>query len=322
MISFLERKSKKVSFGKKCDWSLKLFLPRFLKPSKLAIIFSDQNYRELSGFYKKSEGGQAGGDGMSLTKHVVIQIMHRGSLSYFHPLYFISMLMLNYVLHYVLAQKWCAIVLPLLIIQCLAWLCSFVMTSRCERWGKARGKKKAYVRETSKRCQGKCCIWRQWNPIFVAYCLLGVSYYAVLLSEWVNVTVESEPSTNSADFDPMFPDLWNFPGDGVFFRVFYNVVRYDILSSNRRIKLHAVRDCLFFYPWLCEVNLDALIIIKRCESLLVVRAYAPVYLPIFAHLQFTLGKAISLILGDYIIIPAKDLRCLKKTKRIVFPCVE
>ena len=43
--------------------------------------------------------------------------------------------------------------------------------------------------------------------IFVAYCLLGVSYYAVLLSEGVSVTIESERSTNSTDFDPMFPDL-------------------------------------------------------------------------------------------------------------------
>ena len=25
---------------------------------------------------------------------------------------------------------------------------------------------------------------------------------------------------NSADFNPMFPDLWNFPVDRVFFRVF------------------------------------------------------------------------------------------------------
>ena len=64
--------------------------------------------------------------------------------------------------------------------------------------------------------------------VFVAYCLLGVSYYAVLVSEWVrewvSVTRESEPTTNSADFDPMFPDLRVYPGDGVFFRVFYRNV--------------------------------------------------------------------------------------------------
>ena len=45
----------------------------------------------------------------------------------------------------------------------------------------------------------------------VAYCLLGVSHYAALLSEWVSVTIESEPSTKPADFDPIFPDLCNFP---------------------------------------------------------------------------------------------------------------
>ena len=60
--------------------------------------------------------------------------------------------------------------------------------------------------------------------IFVAYWLLGVSYYVVLLSEWVSVTIDSEPSMNSLDLDPMFPDLWNFPGDKVFSRVFYRNV--------------------------------------------------------------------------------------------------
>ena len=34
----------------------------------------------------------------------------------------------------------------------------------------------------------------------------------------MNAIIESEPSTNSADFDPMFPDLGNFSGDGVFFK--------------------------------------------------------------------------------------------------------
>ena len=56
----------------------------------------------------------------------------------------------------------------------------------------------------------------------------------------------------------MFPDLWNFPGDGVFFRVCYtltemlliyifgpSVVKYDILSNNRRSKLHTVIGYLF-----------------------------------------------------------------------------
>ena len=75
----------------------------------------------------------------------------------------------------------------------------------------------------------------------------------------MSVTIESEPSTNSADLDLMFPDLLKFPGDGVFFRVFYRNVaylvtssspacycKYDILSKNRRSKLLAVIDCLFF----------------------------------------------------------------------------
>ena len=47
---------------------------------------------------------------------------------------------------------------------------------------------------------------------------------------------------NSADFDPIFPDLKYFPGDGVFFRVFYrnvtSVVKYGILRNKRRIKLY------------------------------------------------------------------------------------
>ena len=54
--------------------------------------------------------------------------------------------------------------------------------------------------------------------LFVPYVPLGFP------SEWVSVTKEAEPSTNSADFDPMFPDLWNFPGDGVCFKVFYRNV--------------------------------------------------------------------------------------------------
>ena len=87
-------------------------------------------------------------------------------------------------------------------------------------------------------------------------------------SEWVSVTIESEPSTNSATFDPMFPDLWDFPRDRVFFRVFYRNAAYIVISSgpawlntiiilnnNRCSELHAVIDCLFFFKleiqWLC-----------------------------------------------------------------------
>jgi len=44
-------------------------------------------------------------------------------------------------------------------------------------------------------------------PNFLPYYLLGESYYAVLLSKSVSKKIESEPSTNSTDFDPMFPGL-------------------------------------------------------------------------------------------------------------------
>ena len=40
--------------------------------------------------------------------------------------------------------------------------------------------------------------------------------------EWASVTIESEPSKNSADLEPMFPDLRNFPGEGFFFRAIYS----------------------------------------------------------------------------------------------------
>ena len=70
------------------------------------------------------------------------------------------------------------------------------------------------------------------------------------------ITIESEPPTNCANFDPMLPNLWNFPGAGVFSEYFTEmllsyifrprVVKYDILRNNRCSKLHAVLDCLFF----------------------------------------------------------------------------
>ena len=75
----------------------------------------------------------------------------------------------------------------------------------------------------------------------------------------MNVTIESKPTTNSADFDPIFPDLREFPGDGVFFRVFYknvascsyifgsSVVKYGILSNNRRSKRPIFVFELFFF---------------------------------------------------------------------------
>lgn len=41
------------------------------------------------------------------------------------------------------------------------------------------------------------------------------------LSEWVSeCNNRIQPTMNSADFDPIFPDLRDFPWDGVFFRVF------------------------------------------------------------------------------------------------------
>ena len=73
----------------------------------------------------------------------------------------------------------------------------------------------------------------------------------------MSVTKESEPTTN--DFDPIFFDLRDFPGDGVFVRVFTemllsyifwpSVVKYGILSNNRGSKLHVVIDCLFLLFW-------------------------------------------------------------------------
>ena len=62
---------------------------------------------------------------------------------------------------------------------------------------------------------------------FVAYSLLGVSNYVT------SVTMESEPTTNFADFVPIFPDLRDFPGDGVFFRIFYRNVALLRLRAQR-----------------------------------------------------------------------------------------
>ena len=62
----------------------------------------------------------------------------------------------------------------------------------------------------------------------------------------------SLPSTSSSLKLPIFPDLKDFTGGGVFFRVFYkmllsyifwlSVVKYGIISNNRGSKLHAVID--------------------------------------------------------------------------------
>ena len=47
------------------------------------------------------------------------------------------------------------------------------------------------------------------------------------------LTIESEPTTNSTEFDPIFPDLRDFAGDGVFFRVFYRSVDQLHLRAKR-----------------------------------------------------------------------------------------
>ena len=52
-------------------------------------------------------------------------------------------------------------------------------------------------------------------------------------SEWVSITTESEPTTNTADFDPIFPDLRDFPGDRLFFKVFYRNVAKCHLQAQR-----------------------------------------------------------------------------------------
>ena len=71
------------------------------------------------------------------------------------------------------------------------------------------------------------------------------------------MTIESELTTNSADFDPIFPDLRVFPETEFSLEYFTemlpsyifrpSVVKYGILSNNRRSKLHSVIDCLFVY---------------------------------------------------------------------------
>ena len=74
----------------------------------------------------------------------------------------------------------------------------------------------------------------------------------------MSVTRESEPKTNSTDFDPIFPDLRDFPetefSSDYFTEMLLSykffgptVVKYGILSKNRRTKLQAVINCLFFF---------------------------------------------------------------------------
>ena len=81
----------------------------------------------------------------------------------------------------------------------------------------------------------------------------------------MSATIESEPSTNSADYDPMFPIFETSPETEFSSEYFTEMllsyivgprmVKYDILSNNRRSALHAVIDCVFFN--LSKIKVDA-----------------------------------------------------------------
>ena len=84
-----------------------------------------------------------------------------------------------------------------------------------------------------------------------------VSYCAVLLNERVSVTIESEPTKNSTDFDPISTLILETSPEKEFSSEHFtemllsyifgpSVVKYGILSNNRYSKLHAVIDCLPF----------------------------------------------------------------------------
>ena len=72
----------------------------------------------------------------------------------------------------------------------------------------------------------------------------------------MSVTIESELTTNSVDFVPIFPDLRDFQEtefSSEYFREMLlsyifepSVVKYGILSNNRRSNQHVVIDFLFF----------------------------------------------------------------------------
>ena len=72
----------------------------------------------------------------------------------------------------------------------------------------------------------------------------------------MSVTIESEPSTNSANLDPTFPELSNFPemefSSESFTEMLLNYifgpseVKYNIVGNNRCSKLQAVIECLSF----------------------------------------------------------------------------
>jgi len=77
------------------------------------------------------------------------------------------------------------------------------------------------------------------------------------MSEWVSVTIESEPWTNSfliwcSPIFETYPErefsLEYFTENLMLLSYIFvpSMVKYNILSNNRRSKLHTVIDCLFF----------------------------------------------------------------------------
>jgi len=72
----------------------------------------------------------------------------------------------------------------------------------------------------------------------------------------MSLKIKSEPTTKSAHFDPIFADLRDFLQTEFSSEYFQkmllsyvfrpSVVKYGILGNNRRSKLHAVIDYLFY----------------------------------------------------------------------------
>mgnify|MGYP006964572074 CR=1 FL=1 len=106
------------------------------------------------------------------------------------------------------------------------------------------------------------CLWHDCRlGCFVAYCLLDISNYTVLLSERaserVSVTIESDPTTLISiryslilETSPETEFSSDYFTEMLFSYIMWpSVVKYGILSNNMRGKLHAVIDCLFL--WVC-----------------------------------------------------------------------
>ena len=95
--------------------------------------------------------------------------------------------------------------------------------------------------------------------LFIAYCLIGLSYYCNMLSFWVsecNNRIEAHNELNQFRSD--IPRSLRRPRRPKFSSEYFtemllsyifgpSAVKYGILSNNRRNKLHAVIDCLFFF---------------------------------------------------------------------------